>query len=342
MSNQTTYYSTNNISLVEPNSYLQPDPFASLPSPNLGLPFPNSRYIKLSARKVSYQISTLGQTTQVYTSTLYQDMTDLANYFADWSCNYEIQEGPIHTMTVTAPWDTMTSADFNVSLYASEQWELVPTMDIQPIYARGILSNPFQPPTGGNYTILPVPVQLAVQSSVENKTIINITSGSYVPFNAVANQVQQYIRMGVEGIPSYTQTLKRTAVIDRNNNNNAFQSAADAEVSTLNRQGTVNFILSTRDLIQKYSVPHNTVAKFMYPSYSKQSNPNIDVFPWLSYAGWLVKPPTFQFISRNKVQLTQEFAWNEYLTGLYYINSPIEDFPLTLVPTNTPTPPSSH
>ena len=340
MINQTSIYYPNGVSHIENTSYLAPDPFASLPSPNLGLSFPNSNLIKLSARKVSYQISTLGQTTQTYTSPNYADMTALANYFADWSCNYEIQEGPIHTFIATAPWDTMTNADFNVSLYASEQWELVPTMDVKPLYANGLLANSFLPPTaGGNYTILPVPVQLAVQNSIENKTIVNIISGSYAPFNAVAQQVQQYIRMGVEGVPSYTQTLKRTAVIDKNNRNNAFNLAADYEYKSLNAQGTSNFILSTNDLINKYYVPHDTVAKFMYPSYLKLSNPRIDVFQWSSYAGWLVKPPSFQFISRNKVQLTQEFAWNEYLEGIYYIGSQESDFVQVVTPTNSPTPP---
>jgi hypothetical protein len=336
--NQITYHQ-NNLTYTEQSANIQADPFKNLPSPNLGLSFPVSNVLKLTARKVSFQITTLGQTTQTYTSPLYADMTALANYFSDWSCNYDIQEGPVHTFTATAPWDTMTGADFNISLYASEQWELLPTMDIKPLYANGTLANPFLPPTvGGNYIILPVPVQLAVQNSIENKTIINITSGSYVPWNSVANQIQQYIRMGVEGVPSYTQTLKRTAVIDRNNSNNAFQLAADATRSDLNYQGTVNYILSTKDMIAQYSIPHNTVAKFLNNSYSKLSNPNIDVFRWKTYAGWLVKPPTFNFISRNKVQLTQEFVWNEYLSGIYYIESPASDFPQIIVPTNTPTP----
>jgi hypothetical protein len=335
--NQISYYQ-NGLSAIEPTAYIPQDPFKSLPSPVRGLSFPTSQLIKLSARKVSYQISTLGQTTHVYTSTIYDDITALADYFADWSCNYEIVEGAIHTITVTAPWDTITSEDFYVSLFATEQWELVPTMDTKPLYAQGLLNNSFKyPNAAGNYVVLPVPLQLAVQKSIENKSIINITSGSYTVFNKQAQQIQQYIRMGVEGVPSYTQTLKRTAVVDKNNRNDAFNSIGDATYNQLNSQGTVNYLLSSNSLINTYGIPIDTVGKFMNKSYMKKSNPTIDVFPWTTYAGWLIKPPTFQFISRNKVQLTQEFIWNEYLDGIYYIESPIGDFPQVIVATNTPT-----
>jgi hypothetical protein len=333
--NQINYHQ-NGLSSIEQTAYIPHDPFRSLPSPIKGLSFPTSQLIKLSARRVSYQISTLGQTTHVYTSVSYNDIQKLANYFADWSCNYEIVEGPVHNITVTAPWDTMTGEDFNVSLFATEQWELVPTMDMKPLYAQGLLVNSFDPPsTNGNYVVLPVPLQLAVQRSIENKSIINVTSGSYTVFNKQAQQIQQYIRMGVEGVPSYTQTLKRTAVIDKNNSNSAFQLSADLEYSSLNSQGTVNYILSSRSLKNKYGTP-DTVSRFMNQSYMKRANKTIDVFPWTTYAGWLVKPPTFQFISRNKIQLTQEFIWNEYLDGIYYIESPTSDFPLVIAATNNP------
>lgn len=327
---------TVNTSILDGN---QADPFKGLPSPNSGFSFPTSTLIKLSARKVSFQIATLGQTTHVYTSPSYDDIVALADYFADWSCNYEIQEGPIHTFTVTCPWDTMTSEDFFISMYASEQWELVPTSDTKDLLVNGLLSDSFTLPTAtnGNYVILPVTVQLAVQRALENKTGINFSGSQFTPFQNYAQQVLDYKRRGVEGVPSYGQTLKRTAVIDKNNHNNAFNTLADEVQGGITKQGTANFIYSSDDLKLKYSIPANTVGKFMLPSYAKDlSVAGADPFMTRVYAGWLVKPPSLQFISRNKVQLTQEFVWNEWLDGLYYINSPETHFPLWVVPAATP------
>jgi hypothetical protein len=340
MSQKLTIHSDNgtpNVSAINSN---QADPFANLPSPNQGYPFPTSPLIKLSARKVSYQIATLGQTTHVYTSPSYNDMIDLADYFADWSCNYEIQEGPVHTFTVTAPWDTMTSQDFYVSLYATEQWELVPTQDTKDLLVNGLLEDPF---TTKYYTIPPVQVQLAIQRALENKTGINLGattgsfSSSYAPWQGVAQQLLNYKRRGVEAVPSFGQTLKRSAVIDNRNSNGAFQSIADNTRNQINAQGTTNYIMSTQDMMKEYAIPRDTVAAFMLPSYRKQLNvAGVDPFVATVYAGWLVKPPTFQFITRNKVQLTQEFVWNEWLGGMYYIASPSADFNAITVPTGSP------
>ena len=341
MSNQIQIHNENGYNWTEVTATKQPDPFIGLPSPNVGYIFPTSNYIKLQARKVSFQIATLGQTTHTYTSPDYADMIALSNYFADWSCNYEIQEGPVHTFTVTCPWDTMTSQDFNVSIYASEQWELVPTMDTKPLLANGLLVNPFVPAsTTGNYVILPDALQIGIQNALDRKTGLNLSGSVYASktnITYVANQTLNYMRRGIEGVPSYTQTLKRTAVIDKNNRNNAFNTIADSTRNSLNQQGTVNFILSTPGMISGYAVPNNTVAKFMNRSYCKQiSVSGLDNFIYKVYAGWLVKPPTFQFITRNKVQMSQEFQWNEWASGLYYIHSPASDFgnPI-IVPTNT-------
>lgn len=334
--NQIQIYSDNN-TWQEPTAYKQADPFAGLPSPNKGLIFPTSNNIHLQQRKVSYQMSTLGQTTHVYTSPSYGDIQSLANYFADWSCNYEIQEGPIHTFTVTCPWDTMTGADFYVSLYASEQWELVPTMDVKPLLVNGLLRYPFSSPTStGNYTILPDTVKIAVQRALDNKTSINLSGSSFSSFADVANQTLAYLRGGIEGVPTYTQTLKRTAVVDKNNRNNAFNLAADQTRITLNNQGTVNYIMSTQDLIKNYFIPNDTVGKLMNRSYSKNITiSSVDPYTYTVYAGWLIKPPTFQFITRNKVQITQEFVWNEWAQGLYYIYSNSGDFGIPITASTT-------
>jgi len=328
--NQVNIYSANGLpDWQEGTAYKQPDPFVGLPSPNKGLSFPNSIDIRLSARKVSYSMSTLGQTTHTYTSPSYNDMVSLANYFADWSCNYEISEGPTHTFVVTCPWDTMTNSDFFVSLYASEQWELTPTMNVKPLLVNGLLRDQFSSPTvTGNYVVLPDVLKIAVQRALDNKTSLNIPSSSaYISFKDTANQTLAYLRGGIEGAASFTQTLKRSAVVDKNNRNNAFALAADITRIHLNQQGTVNYIMSTKDLISNYFIPTDTVGRLMNGSYCKEITlSSADPFLCRVWAGWLIKPPTFQFITRNKVQITQEFEWNEYPDGMYYVYSNPTDF----------------
>ena len=336
--NSVQYYDNNGNNLASnpgQAGYLQVDPFQNLLSPNENLPFPSSNLIKLSPRKVSYQPNTLGNTVHIYISPLYQDMISLADYFADWSCSYEIQEGPTHTFTVQVPWDTITNEDFNVSEYSSETWEIVATADQQSIVNSGLLANSFVAPNQtGNYVVLPNALKVAVQQAYENKTsTINVTSnytGSSIPtgFLPYAQTTLSYLRLGVEGIPSYGQTLRRTAIIDERNQNHAFQTAQDFQNNSYNNSGTINYILSTPDMVKFYPIPTDTVATFLLPSYSVNNSVSYDTTKYYSYAGWLVKPPTYQFLTRNKVILNQEFVWGTWLSGLYYIASPVTDFPL--------------
>ena len=320
--------------------YLQQDPFINWSSPIQSLPFPTSNLIKLQPRKVSFQPNTLGNTTHIYTSPVYQDIKDLAAYFGDWSCAYEIQEGAIHTVTVQIPWDTISQEDFNIAEFASEQWELVPNQDQKSLVYSGLIIDPFQQPTtANNYVVLPDVLKVGVTQALENKSnFIAVPSGSSIPsasFIPVAQQILSYMRFGVEGVPSYTQTLKRTAVIDTRNTNNAFHTPTDTAHSELNANGSINFIRSTPDMFNSYGIPE-AVKPFLMPSYSKKVSTTYDVTPRTVYAGWLVKPPSFQFITRNKVQLTQEFIWNEWLGGLYYIASNTNDFGLVYSPATNP------
>jgi hypothetical protein len=345
MSNQISY-KQNGIQLYQNPSdgvdYAQPDPFRSLSSPNLNYTFPTSVYIKLQPRKVNFQPSTLGNTTHIYTSPIYNDIIALANYFADWSCAYEIQEGPNHQITVQIPWDTIANEDFFISDFASEQWELVPNQDQKSLLYAGLINNPFLPPSStGNFVVLPDYLKAGVQRAYENKYAFFSTSsaisGSLVNFYPYAQQTLNYMRFGVEGVPSYTQTLKRTAVIDERNTNRAFQTAIDNEIATLNSNGTVNLMMSTPQLKLHYNIPNDTVGQFMYPSYAKQiSLTAYDSMQRFVFAGWVIKPISMQFITRNKIQLNQEFIWNEWLQGLYYINSPGSDFKIVVSNAATP------
>ena len=162
------------------------------------------------------------------------------------------------------------------------------------------------------------------------------SSSSIYPFIPFAQQTLNYLRGGIEGVPSYTQTLKRTAVIDIRNSNRAFQKEVDAERQSLNSQGTINYMMGTSDIIHKYDV-NNTVASLLMPSYSKQMTVGgLEPVQYWAYAGWLVQQPTFQFITRNKVQLSQLFIWSEWMEGLYYINSNASQFPIIYSPSTNP------
>jgi len=347
MNAQVNYFDDSGTAVGIPKgttNYNPADPFRSLISPNKGLTFPTSQNIKLQAREENFSATQLGNTTHIYTSPWYQDIQNLANYFADWSCEYKINEGPVLLITVQIPWGTISQQDFYLSDFANERWEIVPNTDQKSIITNGILANPFLPPTAnGNYVVLPDVLKVAVQRAYENKaTTITVPSGSYgtslAPFIPYAQRILNYARGDIQAVPSYTQTLKRSAVIDRRNTNRAFQKAADQTREQLNAQGTINFIYSTKGLINAYEIQQDSVAQFLYPSYKKQITViGIEPVQYYAYAGWLVKPPIATFITPNKVQLTQEFLWNEWIGGLDYSFSPVDDFPLIINPSASPT-----
>lgn len=322
--------------------YIQIDPFRSLNSPNLALQFPQSTYIKLHARTSEFSPTTLGNTKHTYESIYYADIIGLANYFADWNCTYKITEGSQLLIEVDVPWDTIANTDFTVSDFVTEQWEIVPTQDIKPLPVNGILANPFSPPSfQGNYIVLPDVMKIAVQNAYDNKFALTIPpntpqSNSLAPFLPYAQQILNYQRGGVDGVPSYTQALKRTAVVDVRNTNRAFQKTVDFERAAINAEGTVNFMISTFDLTNGYEVTEQ-VAENLNPSYTKQVTvTGLEANQYYAYAGWLVNPPIIKFITPNKVQYEQHFLWNEFLAGLYYIKSTPASFPLVASAASNP------
>jgi hypothetical protein len=331
-----TYYDANgqtNQNYTD-GDFIQQDPFRSLVSPNRGFGFPSSPYIKLAARTTEFSPTTLGNSKHVYSSIYYEDVIGLANYFADWSCHYKINEGSLLSIEVDIPWDTIASTDFTVSEFVSEQWEIIPSEDVKALAVNGILANPFiTPSVNGNYVVLPDVLKIAVQNAYDNKYAFTIpASGSVAtplaPFLPYCQQILNYMRGGIEGVPSVTQTLKRTAIVDVRNTNRAFQKVVDFERHSLNAEGTVNFIVSTNDLVNGYSVQSSTAA-LLYPSYCKQITvTGLEASKYYAHAGWRVHPPTSKFITPNKVQFEQHFQWNEYLAGLYYIQSSPSQFPL--------------
>jgi hypothetical protein len=326
-------------------NYLGQDPFATEPrlltSPNKGYQSPllNSTTIVVGPREVDFTPNTLGTTKHVYYSPLQSDMKLLAQFFGDFAFHYHITEDKVYTMTVDVPWDDITLEDYTVSEFVSEQWEIVPIEGSKNLIYNGLLANPFQPATeAGNYAVLPLSLQSSVQRAQNTGgNYLNITGSLtpteqslYAPYIVEANTILQYLKIGIEGVPQYTQQLKRTAVVDVNNTQGAFQTEADDYRNELSLQGTVNFLLSYGGMTSHYSIPQ-TVADFMYPSYSKVLGvPNIDPIQYNVYAGYVVQPPTITFIGLNKIQITQLFSWGEWASGMFYIASPQTDFPLVL------------
>ena len=337
-------YISNNVNDTIPISggagenYIKTDPFLTKLSPNKYLSFPASNSITSGPRTVSFTANTLGSTKHVYTSLYQTDIKLLAAYFADFGFSYQITEGPTFTISVDVAWDDITDEDYTISEYASEQWEITPVAGSKSLVYSGLLPNPFLPPTAaGNYQVMPLTLQSAVQRA--NKTggnYLNITSSltpteqaQYANYVVTGNTVLQYLKLGVEGVPQYTQTIKRTAVIDVHNSQGAFQREADVFQAELNAQGTINYLLSAQDMLRNYAIPGNTVANFMMPSYSKVLGvPNIDPIVYKVYAGYLIQPPQISFIGLNKMQVTQNFVWDEFAAGMFYIASRESDFPL--------------
>lgn len=315
-------------------TYSTPNPFLTITTPG-GLSFPLAATIIAAPRSVSFTANTLGQTATEFSTPLYDDLNSLADYFSDLGYSYTIQEGPIHTFIVTVPFDTITDEDFYETLYDSTTWEIVPNVGQKSLLYQGILSNPFQPGGGTNQIILPVAIQGAMANALANNlpaftvpTDNPAIANAYASSSAAANQIFQYLRAGIEGVPSYTTTLKRTAVVDVQNKVGAFQLAIDQTTALLQTSGSYNYTIATSDLVTQYSVTP-TVAAFLLPSYSKiYGIVGIDPYTYSVYASWLIKPPSVAFIGQNKVQLTQEFVWDEWAAGLYTILSNSSKFPV--------------
>ena len=245
------------------NNYLAQDPFLTKLSPEkaLSCPLNYSTTIVVGPRSVDFTPNTLGTTKHTYVSPLVSDMKSLAAYFADFGFHYHIDEGQVYTMTVDVAWDDITEQDYTISEYVSEQWEIVPVEGSKNLIYNGLLVNPFQPATyTGNYAILPLSLQSAVQRAQRTGgNYLNITGSltsaelnQYKDYIPMANTMLQYLKIGIEGVPQYTQQLKRTAVVDINNTQGAFQKEADNYQNELNDQGTINYLLSRSSM---FSMP---------------------------------------------------------------------------------------
>ena len=237
------------------SNYTIVDPFVGAISPNKGLTLPNASTIILVSRKTNFAPNTLGTTTKVYTSPNVSDIQNLANFYADFGCSYEITTGPIFTITITVPFDEISEQDYYINQSVLENWEIVPTAGQKPLASSNWYNNPsVSLNASNNMYAFPDPVKAAIYYAYNNQasTIIIPPSGSvsyagYLPF---AQQVLSMMRAGITHTPSWTQTLKRSAVIDLNNSNNSFNTAGDVSfknnVANLNR----NTILSQTEMVK--------------------------------------------------------------------------------------------
>ena len=312
-------------------NYVLNDPFVGAISPNKGLSLPNTSTITLVSRKTNFAPNTLGTTTKVYTSPLVSDIQNLANFYADFGCSYEINTGPVYTMTVTIPFDEISEQDYYINQAVLENWEIVPTSGQKPLASTNWYLNPsLSINANGNMYAFPDPVKAAIYYAYNNQasTIIIPQSGSvsyagYLPF---AQQVLSMMRAGITHTPSWTQTIKRSAIIDLNNSNNSFNTQGDVSFKNYTTNLNRNTILSKTEMISNYTIPR-VVQNLMYPSYSKvlsvvSSTSGVQQDSGASVivtAGYMVQPITYQYITKNKIQLAQNFVWDEWVSGLYYV-----------------------
>ena len=312
--------------------YIIEDPFVNWVSPNKNLIYPESDTIQLESRRTTFAPNTLGMTTKVYKTPNTQDVKDLCDYYADFGYSYDVQTGPVYTLTVQVPFDEITEQDYFVNIAVLETWEIVPN-----IHAASILSAPaYKTPGMGvgtdNTVILDERWRAAVQQSYnQNTTFVNLpvgiasdVSASLSPQLPYAQKYLMMMRAGITSVPWFGQTIKRTSVIDVSNFNQSFTTYGDKLFQDAQKEGTRGYLLSKLEMLDSYSIPKETVGKFMNASYRKKmsiasaisGSSSVEV---LTYAGYLVQPPTFQFVTRNKVQLTQLFIWDEWVADFYNI-----------------------
>jgi hypothetical protein len=332
--NSTTYFgnlgSPVNINKTDAG-YVIPDPFFGYSSPYKGLPYPGTTSMTLTNRKVTFAANTLGQTVKTYTTPYINDVQALCAYYADFGCSYEIQTGPIYTVIITVPFDEITQQDYYINQALTETWELTPVLHQKPLAATmQYVDSGLQITDPSNAVSFPDPVKAAIVYAFDNKQAVitqnpssSVSIANYIP---LAQTTLALMRAGYTSTPAWGQSLKRTAIVDINNSNNSFKTPGDVSFTAYMLNGNRTVIYSAKQMQFYYTIPP-TITNLMLPSYKKPlsvtstyGGVQVDTgMPMLLYAGWMVQPPTFQFITKTKVQLTQLFTWDEWLFHYYYM-----------------------
>lgn len=324
--NNPSQYSTSN---GETEYSIEDANYTYYSSPS-GFSFPTNRHtLVLESRRVSFQSSALGNTTKTYKTADMQDVKDLVRYYADFGFSYEIITGanPFITFTVNVPYDEITNEDWNIALSATENWEIIPNAGMKDISSTAFVMDSFSTPVQ-NVTqfYFPEDVKQAINSAYNesgkagNVTTVELPASASATFLPYANTILALKNSKVESVPTFGHTLKRTAVIDKWNTNRAFQTAADTFIKEqMWSEGSTNFCYSKAALIRDYYIP-NTVSSFLIDGYSKPmvSAGTAGVIDVRKYGSYLIKPPTLQFIGINKLQISQEYVFDEWIESSFY------------------------
>jgi hypothetical protein len=288
----------------------------------------------LESRRVSFQSSALGNTTKVYKTADLQDVQDLVKYYADFGFSYEIVTGqnPFIALTVNVPYDEITNEDWNIALSATENWEIIPNSGIKDISSTAFITNAFTTPSAGptpgigSQFYFPEEWKQSINASYNESgksgvvTSVDIPLSASAAYQPYANTILALKNSKVEGVPVFGHTLKRTAVIDKWNTNKAFQTAADTFIKEqMWSEGSTNFCYSKAALIANYDIPE-TVSSFLIDGYSKPliTSGSTGAVNIRKYGSYLIKPPTLQFIGINKLQITQEYVFDEWVESSFY------------------------
>jgi hypothetical protein len=285
-------------------TFLIDDPARALPG------FPATNAI-LQSRKVNFTLTNLGTTTKLYTSGYKADIIALAQFYANYGATIDIEEGPVYKISVNLPYDEFAYLDEDPTKYAL--WEVIPNAVERDIFEVGIYSPSVQNgPISTTRLVVNNTIKGAIQQAYKNPMMtVNLTvkpewsSAQYLAENYLALK-----RLGADSVQGFTQTLKRTLIINTLTNE-AYDPISEGYPSR------VNPLIAADDLTTLYSVPDN-IQVHMLPSYSRQRTvTGQDGVTLVGLAGYLVKKPTYQQVTPNKIQLTQEFVWDEWLDSLY-------------------------
>lgn len=283
------------------------DPAVSLP----GWPGTSG---KLQSRKSNFTFTNLGTTVKRYAGiTTKADMIRLAEFYVNTrAATVDCEEGPTYAITVNLPYDEITNLDADPTRYTL--WEVTPNAAERDIFEVGIFSPTVQ---NGQISSTRLVVNNTIKGAIEQAyknplQTINLTvqpawaSAQYLAENYLALK-----RLKADGVSGFTQTVKRTVVI-----NTLFNDAFDP-IAENPANGNVNPLIATPDLIAQYNVPEN-IQIHLLPSYARPKTVSgQDAVTLNILAGYLIKKPTYQQVTPNKIQLTQEFVWDEWLDSHY-------------------------
>lgn len=287
-------------------TYFYDDPAERLP----GWPGTNA---VLQSRKMNFTLTNLGTTTKVYTGAIKADIVALANFYAYYGATIDIEEGPVYKLTVNLPYDEFAGLDDDPTKFAL--WEVVPNMAERDIFEVGIYSPTVQ---GGQISVKRITLNNTIKGAIDQAArnpmmTVNLTPGGpeWGKWTYVAQNYLALRRLKANGVMSFTQTVRRSLMLQVTNNkfyDPISEAAGNAKVSPL---------VCTNDLIRLYSIPLN-IQNHLLPSYAiKKTVTGEDGVDLFALAGYLVKKPTYQQVTPNKIQMTQEFVWDEWLDSLY-------------------------